>query len=138
MKGDIPRDGPVYPFLPVKNLNRPALKPLNGNTANTAKLIDYVKHFTHVIGKTDTMEVPEWDGAPRSQATTTRAVYGRKREFSAYIDPSADVVVPDVPVPSSKDLMFKEYTQYPKYAPQMLDGYYNSMQLRRLVRPFAR
>lgn len=74
-----------------------------------------------------------WDGAPRSQATTTQKVYGRKRKFSSYIEPLVEVVVPNVDVPSSKDLMFKEYTQYPKYAPQMLDGYYNDKKTKRLA-----
>nr|XP_039273047.1 uncharacterized protein LOC120347209 [Styela clava] len=117
MRGEKYTDGPVYPYLPVKDLNRHALKPLTG--------------------RSDTMRVSEWDGAPRSNAKTTQAVYGRKRESVLHIEARIDAVVPDVPAPTSKQLMFKEYAQYPKYAPQMLEGYYNSMHIRRLVRPHA-
>lgn len=30
MRGDLPEVGPVYPFLPVKDLCKPALKHLSG------------------------------------------------------------------------------------------------------------
>merc|ERR1712136_94056 len=94
----------VYPFLPVKNLNKPALRPLHG--------ID------------NSMKVESWDGAPRVEAPTRSKVYGRKKEDPTKIDDAAGAVVPAVRAPSSKNLMFKEYTQYPKYAPQMLSDFY--------------
>lgn len=65
-------------------------------------------------------------------------IYGRKRESRDHREPRIDAIVPDLPSgPNSKELMFKEYCQYPKYAPQILDAYYSTSQFKRIVRPYV-
>ncbi|CAK8696985.1 unnamed protein product [Clavelina lepadiformis] len=107
----------TFPYLPIKDLNKPALKP--------------------VSGPNDCMEVASWDSAPLSTARTTSRVYGRKRADKTKFGSMAQAVVPELPPPTSKSLMFKEYAQYPKYAPQMLDDYYRGRVGKEIVRPFV-
>nr|CAB3262847.1 uncharacterized protein LOC100184116 [Phallusia mammillata] len=107
----------VFPFLPIKDLNRPALKPLSVDN--------------------DTLKVASWDGAPAESARTTSRVFGRKRGDPTKVEASAHAVVPELSPPTSRSLMFKEYAQFPKYAPQMLQDYYSGRTRKGIPRPYV-
>jgi len=85
----------------------------------------------------DTIQTASWDGAPIENARTTSRVFGRKRMDPSKLEASVESVVPALPPPTSKSLMFKEYAQYPKYAPQMLQEYYNGRTRKPALRPYV-
>ena len=84
-----------------------------------------LKYFL-LTGIDNALKVASWDGAPRLGAPTRSRVYGRKKEDPTKVESAIHAVVPAIRAPTSKSLMFKEYTQYPKYAPQMLSDFYRS------------
>ena len=89
------------------------------------------------LGYPDSIKSGSWDGAPTETARTTFSVLGRKKADKSKLEAAAQTVVPELPPPTSKSLMFKEYSQFPKYAPQMLQEYYSGKVKKNLVRPYV-
>ncbi|XP_078481852.1 uncharacterized protein LOC100184116 [Ciona intestinalis] len=105
----------VFPHLPIKDLNKPSLKP--------------------VQGRPNAIEASSWEPTP--SARTTSRVFGRKRADPNKVEDEAKAIVPELPTPKSKSLMFKEYAQYPKYAPQMISDFYSGKTRKGVTRPYV-
>ena len=88
-------------------------------------------------GYPDSIASASWDGAPKESARTTFSVFGKKKADKSKIETAAQAVVPELSPPTSKSLMFKEYSQYPKYAPQMLQEYYSGRSKKHIARPYV-
>lgn len=62
---------------------------------------------------------------------------GKKKQDQSKIPDAAQAVIPELTPPNSKNLMFKEYSQYPKYAPQMIQEYYGGKGKKNILRPYV-